>query len=145
MSDAGSTAPPPCRELSWKTVICQVTDECPVTLDTTFRYRSDDPFTVRIDFHLPLGPTVVWHLDRDMLMAGTQSPTGIGDIHLRPAPGPGNTDRVLMRLSSPEGIAMVDVDRVPLTEWLGETYVLVPAGTESGHLDWKPFHDALAS
>ncbi|GGX09482.1 SsgA family sporulation/cell division regulator [Streptomyces chryseus] len=144
MSDAGSTAPPPCRELTWSTTTRQLTGVCPLSLATTFRYRPQEPFTARIDFRLPQAPTVTWCLDRDMLMAGTQSPTGIGDVRIGPAPSPHHADLVLLHLGTPEENATVSIERKPLVHWLHTTYAQVPAGSESEHLDWQPFRDALA-
>ncbi|MFE8935928.1 SsgA family sporulation/cell division regulator [Streptomyces sp. NPDC007872] len=139
MSRPGSAVPPVCREITWKTTAFLVTDSCRVPLGTTVRYRSRSPFVIELTLHTPTGDTV-WQLDRDMFLAGTEGPVGIGDVHIRPAP----YDQVVLRLGTPSHAALISLGRGPALRWLNTTYTVVPAGDESSHLDWRPLLDVLA-
>ncbi|MEV4949382.1 SsgA family sporulation/cell division regulator [Streptomyces sp. NPDC053755] len=139
MPETGSPVPPPSREIKWKATAHLVAESCRVPLPTTVRYRSRSPFTLQLTLHTPTGD-VVWNLERDMLFTGTDKPTGIGEVHIRPAP----YDQVVLRLGAPSACALITFERGHVLRWLSTSYTLVPAGTESDHIDWKPFLDVLA-
>ncbi|MFE5733671.1 SsgA family sporulation/cell division regulator [Streptomyces sp. NPDC056528] len=139
MSRSRSSVPPLCREIKWTTTAFLVTDSCRVPLRATVRYRSRSPFVIELTLHTPTGDTV-WQLDRDMLLAGTEGPVGIGEVHIRPAP----YDQVVLRLGDPSHAALISLGRGPALRWLNTTYTVVPAGDESSHLDWRPLLDVLA-
>ncbi|RSS34165.1 SsgA family sporulation/cell division regulator [Streptomyces sp. WAC08241] len=139
MSRPSSAVPPACREITWKTTAFLVADSCRVPLGATARYRSRSPFVIELTLHTPTGETV-WQLDRDMFLAGTEGPVGIGEVHIRPAP----YDQVVLRLGAPSHAALISLGRGPVMRWLNTTYTLVPAGDESSHLDWRPLLDVLA-
>ena len=48
-------------------------------------YSRQDPYAVRIAFHVGLEEPVEWIFARDLLSRGIQ---GIGDVQVRPSPGP---------------------------------------------------------
>ncbi|MFD0119609.1 SsgA family sporulation/cell division regulator [Streptomyces sp. NPDC127176] len=43
----------------------------------TFCYRAAAPYAVQVTFHPGLTPDVVWFLERDLLLEGTQSFAGV--------------------------------------------------------------------
>ena len=100
-------------------------------------YDSTDPFAVRVRFGD--GPEagevpdedggVEWLLSRDLLRAGLTGPVGEGDVRLWPARG--GLDVVFLQLRAPSGEALFEVSGAVVTDFLGETELLVPAGTES--------------
>ncbi|MFF7178247.1 SsgA family sporulation/cell division regulator [Streptomyces sp. NPDC008121] len=139
MPEAGSPVPPPSREIKWKATAHLIAESCRLPLKATVRYHSRSPYTVRLTLHTPTGD-VVWNLDRDMLLAGTETPTGIGEVHIRPAP----YDQIVLRLGAPSAAALIGFERRQLLRWLSTSYAFVPAGTESDHIDWQPFLDVLA-
>ncbi|MFJ5934177.1 SsgA family sporulation/cell division regulator [Streptomyces sp. NPDC003444] len=139
MSRSSSPVPPVCREIKWRTTAFLITDSCRVPLGATVRYRSRSPFVIELTLHTPAGETV-WHLDRDMFLAGTEEPVGIGEVHIRPAP----YDQVVLRLGDPSRAALIGLGRGPALRWLNTTYTVVPAGSESSHIDWRPLLDVLA-
>ncbi len=47
-----------------------------------------DPYAVRIAFHVGLEEPVEWIFARDLLSRGIQGRQGIGDVRVRPSPGP---------------------------------------------------------
>src|SRR3954471_5424055 len=103
-------------------------------------YDSADPFAVRVRFG-DGGPNdvagydvdddggVEWLLSRDLLRAGLTSPVGDGDVRLWPARG--GLDVVYLHLRAPSGEAMFELSGTVVADFLRETELLVPAGTES--------------
>ncbi|MFF4169357.1 SsgA family sporulation/cell division regulator [Streptomyces sp. NPDC001744] len=139
MHRAGFPVPPPRREIKWNTTARLITDACRVPLGATVHYRSRSPFVVELALHTPSGE-VVWRLDRDMLLAGTEAPTGLGEVHIRPAP----YEQVVLRLGDPSHAALISLDRHHVLRWVTTSHSMVPVGTESSHIDWQPFLDVLA-
>ena len=112
-------------------------------------YDSADPFAVRVRFG-DGGPDdvdtagydtadavdddggVEWLLSRDLLRAGLTGPAGEGDVRLWPARG--GLDVVFLQLRAPSGEALFEVSGAVVGDFLRETELLVPAGTESDTL-----------
>ena len=136
---SASAGLPPAQTLTQTMTTELLTGLRPVRIDTTLSYCSRAPFTVGIAFHILGGDVTVWRVDRDMITAGAHAPTGRGDLHLRPTGG----DKVLLCLGPPGDTATVLADRDHLVEMVRQTYVLVPPGSESAHIDWQPFLDHL--
>lgn len=109
-------------------------------------YDSTDPFAVRVrfgdgggdDVEAPLydGPEddggVEWLLSRDLLRAGLTAPVGEGDVRLWPARG--GLDVLFLQLRAPSGEALFELSSAVVGDFLRETELLVPAGTESDEL-----------
>jgi hypothetical protein len=105
-------------------------------------YDSVDPFAVRVRFG-DGGPDdldspydvpdddggVEWLLSRDLLRAGLTGPVGEGDVRLWPARG--GLDVVFLQLRAPSGEALFELSGTVVGDFLRETELLVPAGTES--------------
>jgi len=105
-------------------------------------YDSVDPFAVRVRFG-DGGPDdldgqydvpdddggVEWLLSRDLLRAGLTGPVGEGDVRLWPARG--GLDVVFLQLRAPSGEALFELSGAVVGDFLRETELLVPAGTES--------------
>ncbi|MFF8773453.1 SsgA family sporulation/cell division regulator [Kitasatospora sp. NPDC015120] len=113
-----------------------------VRLRVTLTYLPDDPLAVRMAFPAEFslddpadgGPDcddIVWVFARPLLAAGLEVPTGIGDVHVRPALG----RRTVVELRAPEGTAMVQFDTADLRRFLWRSRLLVPEGEEHLHLD----------
>jgi hypothetical protein len=106
-------------------------------------YDSTDPFAVRVRFGddgqddvdtSPYdGPDedggVEWLLSRDLLGAGLTGPVGEGDVRLWPARG--GLDVVFLQLRAPSGEALFELSGAVVGDFLRETELLVPAGSES--------------
>jgi hypothetical protein len=129
-----------------------------IPLTASLYYRGDDPYAIRMAFHVGLDDPVEWIFARDLLAAGLSSPCGEGDVrvwpetgtgpslpgrHARPAQsGPGAPDAVSavlpdgragvlnITLSSPFGQAHFQAPLAPLTGFLLRTFEVVPAGRE---------------
>lgn len=117
------------------------------------RYRSDDPFAVRLAF-LDVDPDrnadgdtddiddiddtdasvvdgVEWVFARDLLTDGLHTPTGEGDVHVWPF-GPSD---LMIELRSGASTALVITPQVAVRMFLCHAYAIVPAGSEPRHLD----------
>ena len=103
-------------------------------------YDSVDPFAVRVRFgddgpdDSPYdGPDddggVEWLLSRELLRTGLTSPVGDGDVRLWPARA--GLDVVFLQLRAPSGEALFELSGAVVGDFLRETELLVPSGTES--------------
>jgi hypothetical protein len=96
-------------------------------------FNPSDPYAVSMNLEARSG-TVTWTFARELLEQGIYSPSGDGDVQVWPAGQ--DTDRTLhIALSSPFGNALFEVPRSVLVRFLRRTYVVVPRGRESDHLD----------
>jgi len=118
-----------------------------VPVKVKFRYRTDDPFAVVLDFAVGAEQWVRWHIARDLLAEGLAIPpgsadnAGMGDVLVAPC-----LDvpwRVWISLSSPTGVADFAFKRASLVDALAKTEALVPIGSESDRIDWDREFAAL--
>lgn len=110
-----------------------VPDAEAVPMPVALRYCASDPYAVTVAFRGD-GLSVEWVFARDLLLEGLSGPAGKGDVHISPATRAG-TDAVSIWLSSPDGQAVLEADRVDLAAFLDRTTSLVPAGREHEHID----------
>jgi hypothetical protein len=120
-------------ELGFRLVVPQQTI---VPLVASLFYTNDDPYAVRVAFHVGLDEPVEWIFARDLLAAGAQAREGHGDVTVWPSLGASGAGRVLnIELSSPFGQAHFEAAADDIAEFLDRTFHLVPAGAETGHVD----------
>lgn len=102
----------------------------------SLRFDPEDPYAVHVLFHTESvgGDPVGWSFARDLLVTGLDEPAGIGDVRVWPW-NSSRGDFVALALSSPDGNALFEVPRSVLVRFLRRTYVAVPRGRESEHLD----------
>ena len=108
----------------------------PVLAD--LRYAADDPWAVRVAFQVGSGQdgdgTVEWLFARQLLTEGTAGTVGEGDIRVWPSVS--GRERVInLAMASPSGSALFEIDRDALVEYLQQTYLAVPTGTEEDVVD----------
>ena len=109
-----------------------------VPLVASLYYSREDPYAIRIAFHVGLDEPVEWIFARDLLSMGTEGREGHGDVHVWPsadseADAPG--DVLNIELSSPFGQAHFEASVKEISDFLGRTYEIVPTGDESDHVD----------
>ena len=108
----------------------------PVMAD--LRYDTVDPWAVRVAFQTGgEGDGIVeWMFARQLLTDGIAAAVGEGDVRVWPSLH--GADRVVnLAMASPSGAALFEIDRDALVEFLQQTYLAVPTGSESevGDLD----------
>ncbi|MBD0694845.1 SsgA family sporulation/cell division regulator [Streptomyces sp. CBMA123] len=77
------------------------------------------------------GARVSWYFSRELLNEGRLGPVGSGDVRICPGP----EGEVLITLRGPVGRALVSAPEDVVTAFLSDSFALVPAGSESDHLD----------
>ncbi len=100
------------------------------------RYQADDPWAVRVTFQTGEGDdgTVEWMFARELLTEGVRESVGEGDVRVWPSMADG--ERVVnLAMTSPSGSALFEIDRDALVEFLQQTYLAVPTGSEEGAVD----------
>jgi hypothetical protein len=122
-------------ELGLRLVVPQQTI---VPLVASLYYSKDDPYAIRIAFHVGLDEPVEWIFARELLSSGTEGQQGLGDVKVWPSDGsqgglPGTVLNI--ELSSPFGQAHFEAPVDEVSEFLRRTHQIVPAGQESGQVD----------
>ncbi|MEU4346795.1 SsgA family sporulation/cell division regulator [Streptomyces sp. NPDC023838] len=117
-----------------------VSEELSFRIPVELAYRADDPYAVRMTFHLPGDEPVTWTFGRELLLDGINTPTGDGDVHIAPS-RPEELGDVHIRLQVSGERALFRAGAGPLVAFLDRTDRLVPLGQErafgdfDGHLD----------
>jgi hypothetical protein len=111
-----------------------------VPLMASLYYSCQDPYAVKMAFHVGTDEPVEWTLARDLLAAALHSREGIGDVQAWPsaasqggaaAIGP----KVLnIAMTSPYGHAQFEASAAAIEAFLAQTYQLVADGQESDYL-----------
>ncbi|HLH81720.1 MAG TPA: SsgA family sporulation/cell division regulator [Trebonia sp.] len=122
-------------ELGLRLVVPQQTV---VPLVASLYYSREDPYAIRIAFHVGLDEPVEWIFARDLLAMGIKGREGLGDVHVWPSDGsaggaPGSVLNI--ELSSPFGQAHFEAPAKEISAFLRRTYQVVPAGEESDHVN----------
>ncbi|GAA2136430.1 SsgA family sporulation/cell division regulator [Kitasatospora kazusensis] len=76
-------------------------------------------------------PKVCWYFSRELLNEGRHAPAGSGDVRVCP----GCEGEVLITLRSPSDSVVLSAPADAVAAFLADSFALVPAGAESGHLD----------
>jgi hypothetical protein len=103
-------------------------------MPTAFGFDPDDPFAVTITFRTP-ADDLPWTFGRDLLMAGLNSATGMGDVRVWPSRDERGRSIVMIEFSSPDGHLLTQVDATEVAGFLALTVAAVPPGAESALLD----------
>ena len=85
--------------------------------------------------------TVVWTFARDLLAGGLYEPCGSGDVQVWPCLSSSGDAVVIVELSSPDGLALLQAPSRAVHDFIVRTHEVVPEGEESAHLEM----DALIS
>lgn len=101
---------------------------CSHPVDVTLTYDPADPYACRITFHED-DDEVHWWFARD-LFDTTIHARGHGDVIVRP-----DGEHMLLRLTSTEGTALLQLPRETVARYMAQSYALVPPDTEASHLD----------
>jgi hypothetical protein len=132
MNNSSSTVS---TELGLRLVVPQQTI---VPLVASLYYSKEDPYAIRIAFHVGLDEPVEWIFARELLSMGIEGTEGHGDVKVWPSDGSesGLSGSVLnIELSSPFGQAHFEAPAKEVSDFLGRTYQVIPAGQETDHVD----------
>ncbi|MFE0027079.1 SsgA family sporulation/cell division regulator [Amycolatopsis sp. NPDC059021] len=105
-------------------------------IDVTVLYEAADPFAVTLVLWLDNGMGIGWTFARDLLADGMNGATGLGDVAI--TPDLLDDAVVWVCLHDPEGTGSLQLGfgRADLEWFLDGADAVVPAGTESDHVDW---------
>ena len=108
-----------------------------VPLVASLYYCADDPYAIKMAFHVGTDEPVEWIFARELLAAGLDGPSGEGDVQAWPedAQGADGADVLNLALSSPFGAAHFEAPLSATAEFLQTTYEIIPVGAESDYLD----------
>ena len=96
-------------------------------------FDSTDAYAVAMHLEARSG-LVVWTFARELLLGGLYEPVGDGDVQVWPCLSEYGTAVVMIELSSPEGMALIQAPARPVHDFLARTHEIVPVGEEGGHL-----------
>ncbi len=77
---------------------------------------------------------VVWTFARELLFGGLYEPVGDGDVQVWPCLSENGSAVVIVELSSPEGMALIQAPARAVHDFLARTHEIVPVGEEGRHL-----------
>ena len=109
-------------------------------------YAAADPWAVRVAFQTggrssddgsgagSSDGSVEWLFARQLLTDGVRTTVGEGDVRVWPSE-PGRERVVNLAMASPSGSALFEIDRDALVEFLQQTYLAVPTGSEGQVVD----------
>lgn len=128
MMDSGTTVS---AELGLMLVVPQ---HATVPLVASLFYSGEDPYAVRMAFHVGTDEPVEWIFARDLLSEGMTAPSGEGDVRVWPSSAESGPTLNLV-LSSPFGQAHFEAPIQALADFLRRTYEAIPAGHEGEYFD----------
>ncbi|WP_338677841.1 SsgA family sporulation/cell division regulator [Streptomyces sp. SCSIO 30461] len=106
-----------------------VSEELSFRIPVELRYDTEDPYAVRMTFHLPGDAPVTWAFARELLLDGMGAPSGEGDVRIAPTGSEAGSE-VAIRLQVGTERALFRVSAAPLVAFLDRTDKLVPLGQE---------------
>lgn len=124
-------SPTLCQEL---TLQCLDAQGRGLELVARLGYDPRDPFAVTITFPAP-DAEVCWVMSRAVLQLGLTDPAGQGDLQLWPSIDERSRAVVVLEFRSPDGRLIAQASTHEVYRFLTRTLAVVPAGTESDHLD----------
>jgi hypothetical protein len=108
-----------------------------VPLVASLYYSKEDPYAIRIAFHVGLDEPVEWIFARELLSSGIEGREGLGDVVVWPSASAADVpgDVLNIELSSPFGQAHFEAPIKEISDFLQRTYAIVPAGEETDFVD----------
>ena len=118
-----------------------------VPLMASLHYTRQDPYAVKMAFHVGTGEPVEWTLARELLAAALHSREGIGDVQVWPSAAPDDPEAgqegiapghgiVNIAMTSPFGHAQFEAPAPAIAAFLRRTYQIVPEGQETNYIDF---------
>jgi hypothetical protein len=119
---------------------CVVQQQMIAPLAASFFYSREDPYAVRLAFHVGQDEPVKWVFARDLLSMGMVGRAGAGAVLVWPSAGSedsaaGSVLNIELRSSS--GCALFEAPADEISDFVRRTCQIVPAGEESDHLNFE--------
>jgi hypothetical protein len=111
-----------------------VPDHGSVPLVASLYYSAEDPYAIRMAFHVGADEPVEWIFARDLLAVGLEGPAGEGDVQVWPSDDV-DGEVLNIALSSPFGEAQFEAPRDSTAAFLARTYEVIAPGHESDYID----------
>ncbi|OON79232.1 SsgA family sporulation/cell division regulator [Streptomyces tsukubensis] len=123
-----------------------VSEELSFRIPVELRYEAEDPYAVRLTFHLPGDAPVSWTFGRELLADGVEEACGDGDVHIAPVEADPLSEEeppaeMHIRLQVGGDHALFRVRMAPLVAFLDRTDRLVPLGEERASADFESHLD----
>ena len=100
-------------------------------LQVALEYTSLDPHAVHLQFFNDGWPTVSYRFARCLITEGLARPAGEGDVKVGPHPDQDGQVAIALREADDDGYPFeIHASREDLTDFIEQTYLLVPAGEE---------------
>jgi hypothetical protein len=103
-----------------------------------FRFDPDMPAVITVELMAERGPSLIWHVGRELLYRGLTSMSGSGDVRMWPTLCKEQPSSWLL-MESEEVEALFEVPTAPLAEWLDATYRIISSEAEMDGLNWDGF------
>jgi hypothetical protein len=126
-----------------------------VPLMASLHYTCQDPYAVKMAFHVGTDEPVEWTLARDLLAAALHSREGVGDVQAWPSAAPADpvpedgtvagSGILNISMTSPFGHAQFEAPAAAVATFLHRTFRIVPVGQESRFIDFDAELVALLS
>lgn len=116
----------------------------PAPVLSRLSYVGNEPFAVNIAFRTDRGQWIEWTFARDLLVTGMSQPAGIGDVRVRPDLAT-EENILVLEIESPDGYALVELEREDLERFIDATAEIVPFGLESERFDIDAFIDEITN
>jgi hypothetical protein len=113
-----------------------------VPLVASLYYSAEDPYAIRMAFHVGMDEPVEWIFARELLQAGLEDRAGDGDVEVWPG-SPDGREVLNLGLSSPFGQAHFEAPLTATADFLHRTYGIVSAGREDEFIDVESELDEL--
>ncbi|WP_116050604.1 SsgA family sporulation/cell division regulator [Amycolatopsis palatopharyngis] len=107
-------------------------------------YLAYEPYAVNMAFQAEKGRWVEWSFARELLVQGLTEPAGIGDVRVRPDLAL-DDDVLILEIESPDGYAVVEMQRDDVERFLAATIDIVPLGSEEEHFDVETLIDEITN
>src|SRR5262245_888440 len=111
-----------------------VPDHGAVPLVASLYYSAEDPYAIRMAFHVGSAEPVEWIFAGDLLAVGLKGPAAGAAVQVWPADDHGR-ELLNIALSSPFGEAHFEAPRASTAAFLSKTYEVIAAGNESEYID----------
>ena len=112
-----------------------VPDHEAVPLVASLFYSADDPYAIRMAFHVGTDEPVEWIFARDLLAAGLKGSAGEGDVRVWPG-YPDGHEVLNIALSSPFGQAHFEAPMAATADFVHRTFSVIADGGETTSSTW---------